>query len=201
MAHVHTFGTVAPSAAGIIQCVLRVLSSRASRRFLTRSKSRRDILLCYRVRTIDTMQLLAFLIFYCSNADLVFIRTALTLIFKKLAVVIDRFASFASQYRDLPTLGFTHFQPAQLTTVGKRATLWLQVRPIRTCTRHESLLDDVWALRRNCSGTCATLSGHGTIWVFAASRAPQGRRLVSWYYLMAITTRCVSTWHVIDFYL
>jgi len=45
---------------------------------------------------------------------------------KKLAVVISRFAAFASQYRDLPTLGFTHFQPAQLTTVGKRATLWLQ---------------------------------------------------------------------------
>ena len=64
-----------------------------------------------------------------SNADLIFLRTALTLVFKKLAVVIDRFAAFASQYRELPTLGFTHFQPAQLTTVGKRATLWLQVRP------------------------------------------------------------------------
>ena len=65
---------------------------------------------------------------YCSNADLIFLHTALTLVFKKLAIVIDRLASFASQYRDLPTLGFTHFQPAQLTTVGKRATLWLQVR-------------------------------------------------------------------------
>jgi len=71
---------------------------------------------------------------YRSNADLIFIRTALTLVFKKLAVVIDRFASFASQYRDLPTLGFTHFQPAQLTTVGKRATLWLQVRSPRFYT-------------------------------------------------------------------
>ncbi|KAH9954484.1 adenylosuccinate lyase [Russula dissimulans] len=89
MAHVHTFGKVAPSAAGIIH--LGATS-------------------CY----------------VTDNADLIFIRTALTLVFKKLAVVIDRFASFASQYRDLPTLGFTHFQPAQLTTVGKRATLWLQ---------------------------------------------------------------------------
>ena len=62
-----------------------------------------------------------------SNTDLIFIREALSLPIQKLAVVIDRFAKFAQQYRDLPTLGFTHFQPAQLTTVGKRATLWLQV--------------------------------------------------------------------------
>lgn len=41
-------------------------------------------------------------------------------------MVISRFTSFAIKYRDLPTLGFTHFQPAQLTTVGKRATLWIQ---------------------------------------------------------------------------
>jgi len=61
-----------------------------------------------------------------SNADLIFIREALTMLLKKLAVVIDRFSAFAAQYRDLPTLGFTHFQPAQLTTVGKRTTLWLQ---------------------------------------------------------------------------
>lgn len=64
----------------------------------------------------------------CSNADLIFLREALTLVLAKLVVVIDRLASFAKQYRDLPTLGFTHFQPAQLTTVGKRCTLWLQVR-------------------------------------------------------------------------
>lgn len=64
----------------------------------------------------------------CSNADLIFIREALSLLIGKLAVVIDRFAAFAQEHRALPTLGFTHFQPAQLTTVGKRATLWLQVR-------------------------------------------------------------------------
>lgn len=63
-----------------------------------------------------------------SNADLIFIREALTMLIKKLALVIDRFARFAEEYRALPTLGFTHFQPGQLTTIGKRATLWLQVR-------------------------------------------------------------------------
>ncbi|KZT25053.1 adenylosuccinate lyase [Neolentinus lepideus HHB14362 ss-1] len=89
MAHVHTFGKVAPAAAGIIH--LGATS-------------------CY----------------VTDNADLIFLRTALSLLLSKLAVVISRFAHFANEYRDLPTLGFTHFQPAQLTTVGKRCTLWLQ---------------------------------------------------------------------------
>ena len=92
-----------------------------------------------------------------SNADLIFIRTALTLALKKLAVVINRFSAFASQYRDLPTLGFTHFQPAQLTTVGKRATLWLQVRPpcATTHIQQELLLIDILSLPRNYFGTSA----------------------------------------------
>lgn len=89
MAHVYTFGQVAPAAAGIIH-------------------------------------LGATSCFVTDNADLIFIREALTMLIKKLAVVIDRLASFAAEYRALPTLGFTHFQPGQLTTVGKRATLWLQ---------------------------------------------------------------------------
>ncbi|CDZ98090.1 adenylosuccinate lyase [Phaffia rhodozyma] len=89
MAHVHTFGLVAPAAAGIIH--LGATS-------------------CY----------------VTDNADLIFLRDGLTLVINKLAVVISRLADFAEQYKALPTLGFTHFQPAQLTTVGKRATLWLQ---------------------------------------------------------------------------
>ncbi len=58
------------------------------------------------------------------NADLLLIRQGLEMLRAKLVVVIDRLAAFAAQYRDLPCLGFTHLQPAQPTTVGKRATLW-----------------------------------------------------------------------------
>ncbi len=60
------------------------------------------------------------------NTELLQIREALQLVAMKLAVSIDLLGRFASQYRKLPTLGFTHFQPAQPTTVGKRATLWAQ---------------------------------------------------------------------------
>ncbi|MHC4459955.1 MAG: adenylosuccinate lyase [Planctomycetota bacterium] len=58
------------------------------------------------------------------NADLIIMREALQIIAAKLATVINLLSKFAKKYRALPTLGFTHYQPAQLTTVGKRATLW-----------------------------------------------------------------------------
>lgn len=58
------------------------------------------------------------------NADLILIRESLQLIADKIARLIDALGTFAIAYRDVPTLGFTHFQPAQPTTVGKRATLW-----------------------------------------------------------------------------
>ena len=61
-----------------------------------------------------------------SNADLIFMREGLQILLKKLAAVIERLSAFAQQHRALPALGFTHFQPAQLTTVGKRVTLWIQ---------------------------------------------------------------------------
>lgn len=60
------------------------------------------------------------------NTDLVQIRDALQLIRRKLVKVLAVLKEFAVKYRDLPTLGFTHYQPAQLTTVGKRCTLWMQ---------------------------------------------------------------------------
>jgi adenylosuccinate lyase len=59
------------------------------------------------------------------NTDLLLMREALTMVGQRLARVIDRLAGFARQYRSLACLGFTHFQPAQPTTVGKRACLWL----------------------------------------------------------------------------
>lgn len=53
-------------------------------------------------------------------------RDGLDILLSKLARVINILSNFASEHRALPTLGFTHFQPAQLVTVGKRATLWIQ---------------------------------------------------------------------------
>ncbi len=65
------------------------------------------------------------------NTDLIIMTEGLKLIRKKLINVIANLADFAEKHKALPTLGFTHFQPAQPTTVGKRATLWL----------HDLLLD------------------------------------------------------------
>ena len=60
------------------------------------------------------------------NTDLILMREGLRLLRKKVIAVIAQLAKFAEEYKDLPTLGFTHFQAAQPTTVGKRATLWIQ---------------------------------------------------------------------------
>lgn len=59
------------------------------------------------------------------NAEVIIIDNALDMVMKKLVNVMDKLKKFALKYKELPTLGFTHLQPAQLTTVGKRATLWL----------------------------------------------------------------------------
>lgn len=58
------------------------------------------------------------------NTDLILMRRGLEMLRARLVSTIDRLASFAEEYRDLPCLGFTHLQPAQPVTVGKRATLW-----------------------------------------------------------------------------
>lgn len=62
--------------------------------------------------------------FVTDNTDIIVMRKALELVANKLAVLIKNLIDFSDKYKDLPTLGFTHFQPAQLVTVGKRATLW-----------------------------------------------------------------------------
>ena len=58
------------------------------------------------------------------NTDLILTREALRLVRDQLVAAIDALATFATKWKDLPCLGYTHFQPAQLVTVGKRATLW-----------------------------------------------------------------------------
>ncbi|MDR1940007.1 MAG: adenylosuccinate lyase [Clostridiales bacterium] len=63
--------------------------------------------------------------FVTDNADILIYRDALNIIRKKVLNVINNLKKFALKYKGLPTLGFTHLQPAQLTTVGKRASLWL----------------------------------------------------------------------------
>lgn len=60
------------------------------------------------------------------NTDLIIMKEALLLIKKKIICIIEALSKFADKYKDMPTLGFTHLQPAQLTTVGKRACLWIQ---------------------------------------------------------------------------
>ena len=60
------------------------------------------------------------------NTDVIIMRDALGIVHRKLVNVIANLADFAKKYKDMPCLAYTHLQPAQLTTVGKRATLWMQ---------------------------------------------------------------------------
>ncbi|KAG5438513.1 hypothetical protein PCANB_002617 [Pneumocystis canis] len=89
MAHLYTFGKVAPKACSILH-------------------------------------LGATSCFVMDNADLLIMRDSLDLLLEKLAKVILQLSKFCRKYKALPMLGYTHYQPAQLTTVGKRAALWLQ---------------------------------------------------------------------------
>ncbi|MEG2703018.1 MAG: adenylosuccinate lyase, partial [Clostridia bacterium] len=59
------------------------------------------------------------------NTDVIIMKQGLEIVRRKLLNVMDQLAHFADRYKGLPALAYTHLQPAQLTTVGKRATLWL----------------------------------------------------------------------------
>jgi adenylosuccinate lyase len=74
----------------------------------------------------DIIHLGATSMYVVDNADLIIMREGLKLLCGRLAAAIDHLGRFAMQWKDLPTLGYTHFQPAQLTTVGKRAAMWAQ---------------------------------------------------------------------------
>lgn len=75
--------------------------------------------------------------FVTDNTELIFIKQGLDLLLPKLAKVITNLRAFALKHKDLPTLGFTHFQPAQPITVGKRACQWIQdlLLDLRNLTR------------------------------------------------------------------
>ncbi|KAF2171844.1 hypothetical protein M409DRAFT_50474 [Zasmidium cellare ATCC 36951] len=118
MAHVHTYGIVAPEAAGIIHW---------------------GATSCY----------------VTDNADLIFLRDALNIVLPKLAAVIQRLAAFAIEYKDLPCLGYTHGQPAQLVTVGKRASLWI-TDLLRNLRNLEKQRDEVLHSFRGVKGTTGT---------------------------------------------
>ncbi len=91
------------------------------------------------------------------NADLIVMRDALNLMLGRLGAVIEALASFAMKYREMPTVGYTHFQPAQLTTVGKRASMWLQ----DFCLDSQELLYLVAGLPfRGCKGTTGTQASY-----------------------------------------
>jgi adenylosuccinate lyase len=91
------------------------------------------------------------------NADVLLLRDSLLLIRKRLVNVIDSLGKFAVEYKDQATLGWTHYQPAQLTTVGKRATLWLQDFTM-DLTEIERRIDDLKL--RGIKGTTGTQASY-----------------------------------------
>ncbi|KAF8471274.1 L-Aspartase-like protein [Kalaharituber pfeilii] len=114
---------------------------------------------------------------YCTdNADLIFIRRGFDLLLPKLATVAHKLSQFALQYKDLAALGYTHYQPAQLTTVGKRACLWIQdlLFDLRNITRAR---DDLGF--RGVKGTTGTQASFLAIFNGDHSKVEELDRLVT----------------------
>lgn len=91
--------------------------------------------------------------FVTDNADLIVMRDGLRLLLGRLVAVLGALERFATRYANLPCLAYTHFQPAQLTTVGKRATLWMQDFALdveEVCRRIDTMR------LRGCKGTTGT---------------------------------------------
>jgi adenylosuccinate lyase len=95
--------------------------------------------------------------FVTDNADLLLMREALGMLLGRLALVMRALERFAQRHRSLPTVAYTHFQPAQLTTVGKRATLWLQDF-LLDAERMHRLTEDLPF--RGCKGTTGTQASY-----------------------------------------
>ncbi|KAJ1927664.1 adenylosuccinase ade13 [Tieghemiomyces parasiticus] len=114
--------------------------------------------------------------FVTDNADLLILRDGLDILIRKLAQTIDSLTQFAVVHRALPTLGFTHFQPAQLTTVGKRATLWVQellwdLRNLERCRQD--------LLFRGAKGTTGTQASFLTLFDNDVEKVEELDQLVS----------------------
>lgn len=87
------------------------------------------------------------------NSDLILLRDSLKILLGRLIAVLEALRDFALRYRSLPTVAYTHFQPAQLTTVGKRAALWLQDFALDAADLSEALKNLPF---RGCKGTTGT---------------------------------------------
>jgi adenylosuccinate lyase len=124
----------------------------------------------------DIIHLGATSCYVTDNTDLILMREGLGLLRDRLVGLIDSLARFALKWRDLPTLGYTHFQPAQLTTVGKRACLWC----------HDFVLDleeienRITTLRfRGAKGTTGTQASFLTLFQGNHDKVKQLDRLVA----------------------
>ena len=107
------------------------------------------------------------------NTDVIKMTEGLRLVEKKLVNLMNKLSQFALEYKDMPTLGFTHYQPAQPTTVGKRASLWLQ-DILLDYYEVEHRLENMRLLgSKGTTGTQASFMESRTKWDFrAASRSP-----------------------------
>ena len=110
------------------------------------------------------------------NADLVIYKDALLLIKKELSTAIKALWAFAEKYKALPTLGYTHYQPAQLVTVGKRASLWLQdlVTDLKDL---DALVADMKFL--GCRGTTGTEASFMELFEGAESKIDEMNKIIA----------------------